>query len=83
MLICLQSGVRNAAQRKLLDELGIPAEDVPVDQFTTLGRMLYKAPSDGKWGEHEGKLFFYPMIFYILYLACRSGNGRLGLRLIS
>ncbi|XP_057471741.1 isopentenyl-diphosphate Delta-isomerase I [Actinidia eriantha] len=46
-------GVRNAAQRKLLDELGIPSEDVPVDQFTPLGRMLYKAPSDGKWGEHE------------------------------
>lgn len=48
-----QPGARNAAQRKLLDELGIPAEDVPVDQFTPLGRMLYKAPSDGKWGEHE------------------------------
>ncbi|GLT87774.1 hypothetical protein SLE2022_058360 [Rubroshorea leprosula] len=46
-------GVRNAAQRKLLDELGIPAKDVPVDDFTPLGRMLYKAPSDGKWGEHE------------------------------
>ncbi|XP_052203739.1 isopentenyl-diphosphate Delta-isomerase I [Diospyros lotus] len=46
-------GVRNAAQRKLLDELGIPAEDVPVDQFFPLGRMLYKAASDGKWGEHE------------------------------
>ena len=45
--------MRNAAQRKLLDELGIPAEDAPVDQFTPLGRMLYKAPSDGKWGEHE------------------------------
>ncbi|KAF8388543.1 hypothetical protein HHK36_027218 [Tetracentron sinense] len=49
----LCAGVRNAAQRKLWDELGIPAEDVPVDQFTPLGRMLYKAPSDGKWGEHE------------------------------
>ncbi|XP_078441083.1 isopentenyl-diphosphate Delta-isomerase I-like isoform X2 [Wolffia australiana] len=46
-------GVRNAAQRKLLDELGIPAEQVPIDQFTPVGRMLYKAPSDGKWGEHE------------------------------
>ncbi|KAJ4849328.1 Isopentenyl-diphosphate Delta-isomerase II [Turnera subulata] len=46
-------GVRNAAQRKLLDELGIPAEDVPTDQFMPLGRILYKAPSDGKWGEHE------------------------------
>ncbi|XP_014660125.1 isopentenyl-diphosphate Delta-isomerase I isoform X1 [Setaria italica] len=47
------SGTRNAAQRKLLDELGIPAQDAPVDQFTPVGRMLYKAPSDGKWGEHE------------------------------
>ncbi|KAJ9176119.1 hypothetical protein P3X46_011464 [Hevea brasiliensis] len=46
-------GVRNAAQRKLFDELGIPAEDVPVDHFTPLGRILYKASSDGKWGEHE------------------------------
>ncbi|KAJ0971923.1 hypothetical protein J5N97_019882 [Dioscorea zingiberensis] len=46
-------GVRNAAQRKLLDELGIPPEDLPIDQFIPLGRMLYKAPSDGKWGEHE------------------------------
>ncbi|KAM0043557.1 putative isopentenyl-diphosphate Delta-isomerase [Helianthus debilis subsp. tardiflorus] len=46
-------GVRNAAQRRLLDELGIPAEDVPVDEFIPLGHILYKAPSDGKWGEHE------------------------------
>uniref|UniRef100_A0A0D6QYK3 isopentenyl-diphosphate Delta-isomerase n=1 Tax=Araucaria cunninghamii TaxID=56994 RepID=A0A0D6QYK3_ARACU len=46
-------GVKNAAQRKLYDELGIVAEDVPVDQFVPLGRILYKAPSDGKWGEHE------------------------------
>lgn len=49
----LEPGVRNAAQRKLLDELGIQAEHVPVDQFVPVGRMLYKAPSDGKWGEHE------------------------------
>ncbi|KAH7435941.1 hypothetical protein KP509_06G084900 [Ceratopteris richardii] len=46
-------GVRNAAQRKLFDELGIVAKDAPVDQFTCLGRILYRAPSDGKWGEHE------------------------------
>ena len=45
--------MRNAAQRKLLDELGIPAEDAPVDQFTPVGRMLYMAPADGKWSEHE------------------------------
>jgi isopentenyl-diphosphate Delta-isomerase len=47
------SGVRNAAQRKLFDELGIVADELPVDQFILLGRMLYMAPSDGKWGEHE------------------------------
>lgn len=61
------SGVRNAAQRKLLDELGIPAEDVPVDQFTPLGRILYKAPSDGKWGEHErnnSTLLIFILPFY-------------------
>ncbi|MQL72283.1 hypothetical protein Taro_004607, partial [Colocasia esculenta] len=52
-MISLNPGVRNAAQRKLLDELGIPAEHLPVDEFVPLGRMLYKAPSDGKWGEHE------------------------------
>ncbi|KAJ3671948.1 hypothetical protein LUZ60_008027 [Juncus effusus] len=46
-------GIRNAAQRKLFDELGIPAEELPVDEFTPLGRIIYKAPSDGKWGEHE------------------------------
>ncbi|RWR87209.1 isopentenyl-diphosphate Delta-isomerase I [Cinnamomum micranthum f. kanehirae] len=46
-------GVKNAAQRKLFDELGIPAEGLPTDKFIPLGRILYKAPSDGKWGEHE------------------------------
>lgn len=45
--------MRNAAQRKLFDELGIVADELPVDQFIPLGRILYKAPSDGKWGEHE------------------------------
>jgi len=47
------AGVRNAAQRKLFDELGIVADELPLDEFIPLGRMLYKAPSDGKWGEHE------------------------------
>lgn len=46
-------GVRNAAQRKLLDELGIPSDELPVNEFIPLGRILYKASSDGKWGEHE------------------------------
>lgn len=46
-------GVRVAAQRKLSDELGIATDEVPVDHFVPLGRILYKAPSDGIWGEHE------------------------------
>ncbi|KAF5790988.1 putative isopentenyl-diphosphate Delta-isomerase [Helianthus annuus] len=51
-LVC----VKNAAQRRLLDELGIPSEQLPVDEFIPLSRILYKAPSDGKWGEHERKI---------------------------
>lgn len=46
-------GVRRAAQRKLDQELGIKAAQVPLDKFQFLTRIHYKAPSDGKWGEHE------------------------------
>lgn len=48
-------GVRRAAQRKLNHELGIKPEQVPLDKFEFLTRIHYKAPSDGKWGEHESK----------------------------
>ncbi|KAI9829871.1 MAG: isopentenyl-diphosphate delta-isomerase idi1 [Sarea resinae] len=53
-------GVRRAAQRKLNHELGIRAEQVPLEKFEFLTRIHYKAPSDGKWGEHE--------IDYILFI---------------
>ncbi|KAI9679419.1 MAG: isopentenyl-diphosphate delta-isomerase idi1 [Caeruleum heppii] len=53
-------GVRRAAQRKLHHELGIKAAQVPLDQFRFLTRIHYKAPSDGKWGEHE--------VDYILFI---------------
>lgn len=53
-------GVRRAAQRKLDQELGIRAKGVPLDKFRFLTRIHYKAPSDGKWGEHE--------IDYILFI---------------
>ncbi|KAK9477251.1 NUDIX hydrolase domain-like protein [Lipomyces japonicus] len=53
-------GVKRAAQRKLDQELGIEAQDVPVDKFHFLTRIHYKAPSDGIWGEHE--------IDYILFI---------------
>lgn len=48
-------GVRRAAQRKLYQELGIKAAQVPLSLFKFLTRIHYKAPSDGKWGEHESK----------------------------
>src|SRR5437764_7298054 len=51
-------GVRRAAQRKLDQELGIPAKQVSLDKFEFLTRIHYKAPSDGLWGEHESKYFF-------------------------
>ena len=50
-------GVRRAAQRKLDQELGIEAKGVPLDKFRFLTRIHYKAPSDGKWGEHESQSF--------------------------
>lgn len=50
-------GVRRAAQRKLDQELGIKAEEIPLDKFKFLTRIHYKAPSDGKWGEHEGEFY--------------------------
>ena len=47
------AGVKRAAQRKLDHELGIKAEQVPLEKFDFLTRIHYMAPSDGKWGEHE------------------------------
>ena len=54
------AGAKRAAQRKLGHELGIKAEQVPLDKFHFLTRIHYKAPSNGKWGEHE--------IDYILFI---------------
>ncbi|KAK2067005.1 hypothetical protein P8C59_000775 [Phyllachora maydis] len=56
-------GVKRAAQRKLEHELGIKKEQVPLDDFRFLTRIHYKAPSDGKWGEHE--------IDYILFIKAK------------
>lgn len=50
------AGVKNAAQRKLEHELGIPYSDSPLDSFTYLTRIHYKSASGSetsKWGEHE------------------------------
>lgn len=49
-------GVRRAAQRKLDHELGIPPEQVPIDEFQYLTRIHYLAEcGDGVWGEHESE----------------------------
>ncbi|TEB35063.1 Isopentenyldiphosphate isomerase [Coprinellus micaceus] len=53
-------GAKNAANRKLEHELGIPREQTPVDEFQYLTRIHYLAPSDGMWGEHE--------VDYILFI---------------
>jgi isopentenyl-diphosphate delta-isomerase type 1 len=54
-------GAKNAANRKLEHELGIPREQTPVDEFQYLTRIHYLAPSDGMWGEHEGAFGFLSM----------------------
>ncbi len=46
-------GTKRAAIRKLDQELGIKAEQASLEKFKFLTRIHYKAPSDGKWGEHE------------------------------
>ncbi|KIV87771.1 isopentenyl-diphosphate delta-isomerase [Exophiala sideris] len=53
-------GAKRAAIRKLGHELGIKAEQVPLEKFEYLTRIHYLAPSDGHWGEHE--------IDYILFV---------------
>lgn len=46
-------GAKRAAIRKLEQELGITADQVPMDCFTFVTRLHYKAPLDETWGEHE------------------------------
>ena len=59
-------GVKNAAIRKLYHELGIPASELPINEFKFLTRLHYWAAdtiTHGKkspWGEHE--------IDYVLFI---------------
>ena len=56
-------GVKRAAIRKLLHELGIRPEAVPIQKFQFLTRLHYCASDTdggGEWGEHE--------IDYILFI---------------
>lgn len=58
-------------------ELGIKAEQVPLDKFKYLTRIHYLAASDGKWGEHEGNndkndvskvTYIFAIVDYILFI---------------
>jgi len=59
-------GVKHAAVRKLWHELGIPAEQVPIEKFKFLTRLHYWAADtvthgkESPWGEHE--------IDYVLFI---------------
>ncbi|XP_040611509.1 isopentenyl-diphosphate delta-isomerase 2 isoform X2 [Mesocricetus auratus] len=46
-------GVRRAALRRLQDELGIPQDQVSLEDIVFMTRYHYKAKSDAVWGEHE------------------------------
>jgi len=53
-------GSKNAAQRKVFQELGIKADQCEIEKIQYLTRILYSADSDGKWAENE--------MDYILFL---------------
>ena len=46
-------GVKNAARRKIEQELGIDPALLPLECFEFVTRVHYKARSDEVWGEHE------------------------------
>ncbi len=48
------AGVKNAARRKLEQELGITPDQIPLESMTFVTRVHYRASCDNKkWGEHE------------------------------
>lgn len=53
-------GVKLAAIRRLNIELGIPKEQISVDDFHYITRFIYQSVEDSGWGEHE--------LDYILFL---------------
>lgn len=46
-------GVMHAAVRKMEHELGIAPDSLPLERFVFMNRILYSAPCDDTWGEHE------------------------------
>lgn len=52
-------GIRRAAKRRLSYELGIPDNQISLDDLRFLTRIHYKAGSDKMWGEHEIDYVFF------------------------
>jgi isopentenyl-diphosphate delta-isomerase len=48
-----QIGVRRALHRKLNHELGIPLEQTKLEDYQYMTRIMYVAPYDEQYGEHE------------------------------
>lgn len=46
-------GVKRAARRRLNFELGIPVDNIPLEELNYITRIHYKDVGNGKWGEHE------------------------------
>lgn len=47
-------GIRRAAKRRLVFELGIKESDLDIDEIHFMTRFVYMAPSENPvWGEHE------------------------------
>ena len=59
-------GAKIAAQRKVWQEIGVPAQDCPLDQMQFISRILYYADSNEHWAEHE--------LDYILFLKSTKEN---------
>jgi len=47
------SGARNAAKRKMEQELGINGKEIKLNKLHFITKMHYKARADSKWIEHE------------------------------
>lgn len=61
------AGVKRAAQRKLLHEVGVQLD---VSDFTFITRIHYLAPSDGVWGEHEVDYILYVFVCAFFLWVC-------------
>ena len=55
-------GAKVAAKRKMEQELGIEPDEIKLEQFNYVTKMVYKARANEKWVEHE--------IDYIFVLKC-------------